>query len=131
MNQAADQMLVSLLRETIVALVRDEDTDLTARQLAVLLTCYTVPGEHTVRSLAAHLDVSKPAVTRALDRLSEFALVRRQPDERDRRSVLVQQTARGAAYLRRLRETMSKGRAELERVQRGAGPVRARRTARA
>jgi hypothetical protein len=46
---------------------------------------------------------SKPAITRALDRLSEFDLVRRKTDPLDRRSVLVQRTATGMAFLRELR----------------------------
>jgi DNA-binding MarR family transcriptional regulator len=57
----------------------------------------------TVRGLAAKLGVSKPAITRALDRLSEFDLVRRKTDPLDRRSVLVQRTATGMAFLRELR----------------------------
>ena len=39
-----------------------------------------------MRGLAAKLAVSKPAITRALDRLSEFDLVRRKTDPLDRRS---------------------------------------------
>jgi DNA-binding MarR family transcriptional regulator len=56
-----------------------------------------------VRGLAAKLGVSKPAITRALDRLSEFDLVRRKTDPLDRRSVLVQRTATGMAFLREMR----------------------------
>ena len=68
---------VDVLRETIVALVRRDGPDLSARQLGVFLTCYREDEAQTVRGLAAKLDVSKPAITRALDRLSEFDLVRR------------------------------------------------------
>ena len=56
-----------------------------------------------MRGLAAKLAVSKPAITRALDRLSEFDLVRRKTDPLDRRSVLVQRTATGMAFMRELR----------------------------
>ena len=56
-----------------------------------------------MRGLAAKLSVSKPAITRALDRLSEFDLVRRKTDPLDRRSVLVQRTATGMAFMRELR----------------------------
>jgi len=38
-----------------------------------------------------------------LDRLSEFDLVRRKTDPLDRRSVLVQRTATGMAFLREMR----------------------------
>ena len=105
-NQSADQ-LVGILRDTVVALVRRDGPDLSARQLGVFLTCYLRDGGHTVRGLAAELNVSKPAITRALDRLGELDLARRKVDPLDRRSVLVQRTMKGAAFLRDLRSIMS------------------------
>lgn len=106
-TSAASDQLVGVLRDTTVALVRRDGPDLSARQLAVFLTCYLTEKAHTVRGLAADLDVSKPAITRALDRLSEFELVRRKVDPADRRSVLVQRTLKGAAFLRELRGVMT------------------------
>lgn len=105
-NQSADQ-LVGILRDTIVAMVRRDGADLSARQLGVFLTCYLRDGGHTVRGLAAELNVSKPAITRALDRLGELDLARRKIDPLDRRSVLVQRTMKGAAFLRDLRGIMT------------------------
>ena len=105
-SQQSDQM-VGILRDTIVALVRRDGPDLSARQLGVFLTCYLQDGAHTVRGLAADLNVSKPAITRALDRLGELDLARRKVDPMDRRSVLVQRTLKGAAFLRDLRSIMS------------------------
>src|SRR6202044_2212322 len=105
-SPSADQM-VGILRETVVALVRRDGTDLSARQLGVFLTCYLNDGGHTVRGLAADLNVSKPAITRALDRLGELDLARRKVDPLDRRSVLVQRTLKGAAFLRDLRGIMN------------------------
>lgn len=104
-SPAADQM-VSIFRDTVVALVRRDGPDLSARQLGVFLTCYLQDGNHTVRGLAAELNVSKPAITRALDRLSELDLARRKVDPQDRRSVLVQRTLKGQAFLRELRSIM-------------------------
>lgn len=104
---ATDQH-VDLLRGTVVSLVRRDGPDLTARQLAVFLTCYLVEGGHTVRGLAAELDVSKPAITRALDRLGEFDLARRKTDPADRRSILVQKTPKGSAFLRDIKTIMTK-----------------------
>ena len=98
---------VGLLRDTVVALVRRDGADLSARQLGVFLTCYLKDGGHTVRGLAADLNVSKPAITRALDRLGELDLARRKVDPLDRRSVLVQRTTKGAAILRDLRAIMT------------------------
>ncbi|NHO31545.1 MarR family transcriptional regulator [Acetobacter fallax] len=104
-NTTADE-LVSVLRDTIVSLVRRDGPDLSSRQLAVFLTCYLQEEGHTVRGLAAELNVSKPAITRALDRLGELDLARRKVDPLDRRSVLVQRTLKGAAYLREIRSIM-------------------------
>jgi DNA-binding MarR family transcriptional regulator len=104
--QQSDHM-VGILRDTIVALVRRDGPDLSARQLGVFLTCYLQEGAHTVRGLAADLNVSKPAITRALDRLGELDLARRKVDPMDRRSVLVQRTLKGAAFLRDLRSIMN------------------------
>jgi DNA-binding MarR family transcriptional regulator len=101
-NTSTDQ-LVGILRDTVVALVRRDGPDLSARQLGVLLTCYLKEGAHTVRGLAADLNVSKPAITRALDRLGELELARRKIDPLDRRSVLVQRTLKGSAFMRDLR----------------------------
>lgn len=98
--------LIEIFRETVAASVRRDGPDLSARQLAVLLTVYLGNGPHTVRGLAADLNVSKPAITRALDRLGELDFARRKVDPMDRRSVLVQRTLKGAAYLRDLRATM-------------------------
>ncbi len=101
-NEVSDG-LAGILRTTIVELVRRDGPDLSARQLGVFLTCYLEPEAQTVRGLAGHLGVSKPAITRALDRLSEFDLIRRKTDPLDRRSVLVQRTATGTAFLREMR----------------------------
>ncbi len=59
-----------------------------------------------MRGLSADLNVSKPAITRALDRLGELDFIRRKVDPLDRRSVLAQRTAKGAAFLRDLRAIM-------------------------
>lgn len=98
--------MVAIFRNTVVSLVRRDGPDLSARQLGVFLTCYLQEGPHTVRGLAADLNVSKPAITRALDRLGEFELVRRKVDPADRRSVLVQKTIKGQAFLKDLHSTM-------------------------
>lgn len=74
--------------------------DLTTRQMAVLLQVYLDAPPHTVRGLAAVLGVSKPAITRAVDRLEALGYLRRRKDEADRRSVLVQRTVAGSVFLR-------------------------------
>ena len=104
--QSNPDQLVGILRDTVVALVRRDGPDLSARQLGVFLTVYLTDGPHTVRGLAAELNVSKPAITRALDRLGELDLARRKVDPMDRRSVIVQRTLKGTAFLRDMRQIM-------------------------
>jgi DNA-binding MarR family transcriptional regulator len=104
--QNSPDQLVGILRDTVVALVRRDGHDLSARQLGVFLTVYLGEGPHTVRGLAAALNVSKPAITRALDRLGELDLAKRKTDPQDRRSVLVQRTTKGSAFLRDIRTVM-------------------------
>jgi DNA-binding MarR family transcriptional regulator len=90
---------LDLWRRTVVETVRRDEPDLTARQLAVLLSVYLGDPPHTVRRLARDLDVAKPAVTRALDRLCALDLVRRKTDPQDARSILLQRTVRGSVFL--------------------------------
>jgi DNA-binding MarR family transcriptional regulator len=98
---------LELWRATLVQGVRADGPDLTARQLALLLTVYLSAGPHTVRGLAAELNISKPAVTRALDRLGQLGLARRRRDEADKRNVLVERTVKGSVFLNDLGERIS------------------------
>ncbi|MBF0167437.1 MAG: MarR family transcriptional regulator [Alphaproteobacteria bacterium] len=91
---------LDLWRGAIVESVRRDAPDLSARQMALLLTVYLTTPPHTVRGLAQSLNISKPAVSRALDRLGDLGLVKRKLDETDRRSVLVQRTVKGSVFLR-------------------------------
>ena len=79
--------------------VRDDAPDLSARQMVILMTVYLTAAPHTVRSLAAHLNVTKAVITRALDSLGQMGFVARARDPQDKRSVLVQRTGRGSSYL--------------------------------
>lgn len=89
-----------LWHRVMLGTLERELPDLTARQFALLLHVYLGPRPHTVRSLAARLKMSKPAVTRALDRLSALDFVKRAVDRTDRRSVVVCRTVAGAVFLR-------------------------------
>lgn len=99
---------LDLWRAVLVETVRRAGPDLSARQLAIVLTVYLTPPPHTVRGLAALLKVSKPAVTRALDRLGMLGLARRRRDETDRRSVLVQRTVKGSVFLSEFADTLAR-----------------------
>ena len=103
----APQTALDLWRRAVVDSVRRDEPDLTARQMALLLTVYLTSPPHTVRGLAQMLNVSKPAVSRALDRLGDLGLVRRKVDESDRRSVLIQRTVRGSVFLTEFSEIIS------------------------
>ena len=91
---------LDLWRRAIIVSVRNAAPDLTARQTAMLLAVYLMEPPHTVRGLAELLRISKPAVTRGIDRLSDLGLVDRRIDDGDRRSVLIQRTVRGSDFLR-------------------------------
>lgn len=105
---------LDLWRRATLTSVRRDAPDLSARQMALLLTVYLTPPPHTVRGLAETLKVSKPAITRALDRLSDIELIRRKPDEQDRRSVLIQRTVRGSVFLREFAELIAEAAKELD-----------------
>src|SRR3546814_18523218 len=72
----------------LIRYVQSNQPDLTNRQLALLLIVYLLPGPHTVRGLAARLNVSKPVITRALKRLSPLSYLKRQRDDTEPRNVL-------------------------------------------
>ena len=95
---------LDIWRRAIVASVRRDAPDLSARQMSLLLTVYLTPPPHTVRGMSDLLKVTKPAVTRAVDRLSDLDMIRRKVDENDRRSVLLQRTVKGSIFLREFGE---------------------------
>jgi DNA-binding MarR family transcriptional regulator len=91
-----------LWRQVHLDLVRDGESDLSARQTAILLTIYLELPPHTVRGLAAQVGVTKPVITRALDTMGKLGLVTRRRDETDRRNVVIQRTVAGALAVERL-----------------------------
>ena len=93
---------LKLWHDVTFDLVLDSAPDLSARQMAVLLTVYLEPPPHTVRGLAKKLGVTKPAITRALDTMGRLGLLSRRRDEADRRNVVVQRTLEGALAVERL-----------------------------
>jgi len=97
---------LTLWHDVALAMVRDDEPDLSVRQMCILLTIYLEAPPHTVRDLAKKLGVSKPVVTRALDTMGKLDLVSRRRDEKDKRNVLIQRTVKGALYLERLADTI-------------------------
>ena len=89
-------MNIETFRGVMLAMVRAGD-DHTTRQLALLLCLRD--GPDTVRALAERMGVTKPVVTRAVDRGAEDLYVERRPDPSDRRSVLVALTPSGKRFV--------------------------------
>jgi DNA-binding MarR family transcriptional regulator len=97
-NAMPEQPLFTWMH-TLVDYVRSGEPDLTNRQMALLMLVYLDPGPHTVRGLARALNVSKPVVTRALNRLGALGYLRRQRDDADKRNIFVARTPKGAEFL--------------------------------
>ena len=96
---------LKLLQDFTLTLVTDGEPDLSARQLAILLTIYLEPPPHTVRGLAAKLKVTKPVITRALDTMGKLgaglAPARRGRPPQRRDPAHAEGRARGRAARRR------------------------------
>jgi len=90
---------LSLWHDVTLQSVLTTGPDLSTRQLVIFTTIYLENGPHTVRSLAEKLSVTKAVITRAIDTLEGLKFVRRCADPRDKRSVLIERTARGSTYL--------------------------------
>ncbi|HYD97861.1 MAG TPA: MarR family transcriptional regulator [Alphaproteobacteria bacterium] len=114
---ARDLKPLEVWRIALTEWVRRDVPDLSARQFAVMLSVYLTPPPHTVRGLAAKLNVSKPAITRALDRLGQLGFLKRKRDETDRRNVLVQRTVKGSVYLSDFAELVDHADLELTKLR--------------
>lgn len=83
----------------LVRYVRSGRPDLTNRQMALMMLVHRSEGPHTVRGLAEQLNVSKPVITRALNKLGMMEFIRRERDPVDRRNIFVRRTDKGAEFL--------------------------------
>jgi DNA-binding MarR family transcriptional regulator len=86
------------LRDTLLALVRRDGRDLTARQLTVFLTVYQDDALHSVTSLAHLLRISRSGITRVAGRLVSLDLISCEVDKRYRRRVLMRRTLAGTRF---------------------------------
>lgn len=94
---------VSWMR-AVVRIIRSDLPDLTNRQLGIMLSVALTAGPHTVRGLAERLGVSKPVVTRALNKLAALGYLTRHRDREDGRNVLVEMTQAGRVFLERFNQ---------------------------
>jgi DNA-binding MarR family transcriptional regulator len=99
--QLRPSQALRLWQQANLSAVLADMPDLTMRQWSILLTIYLDPPPHTVRGLAAKLQVTKPVITRALDSMGALGLVSRHRDEADKRNVLVKRTVDGALFVER------------------------------
>ncbi len=90
----------------LTAIVRSDLPDMTNRQMAILLTVAMTAEPHTVRGLAARLDVSKPVVTRALNKLAALGYLLRKRDRNDGRNIFVEMTKAGTEFLEQFNQTV-------------------------
>lgn len=90
---------LALWHGVTVKSVVNNTPDLSFRQLAVLMTVYLDDNPQTVRSLAKTLCVTKAVITRAVDKLVKHGYVKRAPDLRDKRSIILTRTPSGIHYL--------------------------------
>jgi len=93
--------LLSLWYSVTIDSVRSATPDLSARQMAILMTVYLDDETHTVRSLSEKLGVTKAVITRALDSMSRMGLISRAPDVRDKRSIILTRTSGGILFLQK------------------------------
>jgi len=79
----------------------DADANMTCRQMAILALADAYPGLSN-GPIADALDIQKPVVTRAADRLVLLGLLLRVQDDEDRRKVRLTVTAAGKRLLREM-----------------------------
>ena len=106
---------LELFKNTIFGVVKKGGEDLSNRQMAVLMTVYLEEPPHTVKALSTNLKVSKPAITRAIDKLSDMGFLKRKVDEKDNRNVLLQRTVKGSIYLREFGDLIVKNAKDIKK----------------
>lgn len=97
----------------LICYVRSGYPDLTNRQMALLMVVYLQNGPHTVRGLAQDLGVSKPVITRALNKLALLGYLRRERDDKDKRNIYVMRTVEGAKFLEEFGQFVGIGASEI------------------
>lgn len=99
---------IILLKNLLIKSVQSEYPNLSMRQLAVLLFLFenTDEDKTTVKFLSELLNISKPAITRAIDRLEELGFVTRKVNKLDRRIIFVVLTDKVSDYVCFLNDNM-------------------------
>jgi DNA-binding MarR family transcriptional regulator len=97
------------MRGVTLLFVRRVGLDLTVRQLAVMLICYTTTQRLTISDLADKLQINKTSITRIADRLAHHGLVVCERSIHDRRNVCVVATEFGRQLIQEMIVTSRSG----------------------
>jgi DNA-binding MarR family transcriptional regulator len=95
---------LQLWNRVVLQAMQKTSRDLSTRQCAILLAVYLSEKSHSVKSLAEALNISKPAICRALDVLCREGFLKRKRDDKDRRQMTLQRTIKGSVYLSEMAE---------------------------
>ncbi|KAA9008409.1 MarR family transcriptional regulator [Paenibacillus spiritus] len=107
-DQLVEEIALSMFRvqkRIISGMSLTKELGLTFPQFSLLTMISKRPGARVVQ-LAERMDVKSSAVTVMLDRMEAIGLVAREPDEHDRRAVVVNITTKGEQVLREGREQL-------------------------
>ena len=66
---------LSTIKTFLQLSIVDDNADLTNRQMAILLTIYDGKDEYSIKKLTEELHLTKPTISRAVERLLELNLV--------------------------------------------------------
>ncbi len=91
----------------VLSVVKSDLPDLSNRHMAVLLSVAFQRDRYTVRGLAAHVGVSRPVISRGLNKLSRLGLLQRESDPKDGRSVFIAMTEKGVQFVERLNQVLA------------------------
>ena len=95
---------LSTIKTFLQLSIVDDNADLTNRQMAILLTIYDGKDEYSIKKLTEELHLTKPTISRAVERLLELDLVSKRTNPKDRRRVIVEKTFDGNVFI----ETLTK-----------------------
>ena len=95
---------LSTIKTFLQLSIVDDNADLTNRQMAILLTIYDGKDEYSIKKLTEELHLTKPTISRAVERLLELNLVSKRTNPKDRRRVIVEKTFDGNVFI----ETLTK-----------------------
>jgi DNA-binding MarR family transcriptional regulator len=98
---------LTTLRDIFVPICKDTKVDLSIRQIAVLSYIHCTSEKLSVGPIAARLNLSKPAVTRALNKLETMGCIKRNPDPKDKRKIEITTPKAGKVLIARLEKIVA------------------------